>query len=438
MPRGGGVGFESFDKMRLGATEFEQQVLYRRALEGELARTIGTLSAVQSARVHLVMSEKSVFIARAEPASASIVLRLRSGRSLGQAEVAGIVHLAAASVPGLTAERIALVTTDGAMLKRPHVGGDGAGLDGDDDHAARQKAVELDLADRARAMLERVVGVGHVDVRVSADLDQARVERTEDHYDPSKTTLRSEESSTERTSGAADDSVAGVPGAESNLPTAASPRGADGGAPTPKAVASAAKPNEQPVRESHTRNYEVDHVSEKRTVGPGTLRRIAVAVVLDGVPGNVGGKNTVVARDRAELDKLALLVRSAVGANDARGDVVTVDSVPFEAREAAVEPAPVAAPAVKRWRAYLPAGIAAVVVLAIGLAYTIVAGRRRRRSPDSTKQVLLPAPVSVRPLGEPSDVRAAALERAARDPATAALVLRAWLGTANDVPVGKT
>src|SRR5262249_8875460 len=106
LPRGAGVGFESFDKMRLGATDFEQRVLYRRALEGELARTIGTIGAVESARVHLVLPEKSVFITRNEPASASIALRLRHGRALGPSEVAGIVHLVASAVPGLEAGRI--------------------------------------------------------------------------------------------------------------------------------------------------------------------------------------------------------------------------------------------------------------------------------------------------------------------------------------------
>ncbi|HEX7664938.1 MAG TPA: flagellar basal-body MS-ring/collar protein FliF, partial [Polyangiaceae bacterium] len=102
LPRGGGVGFESFDKMRLGATEFEQRVLYRRALEGELSRTIDTIGAVQSSRVHLVMPEKSVFVSRQEPASASIVVKLKPGKTLGPSEVAGVVHLAASAVPGLT------------------------------------------------------------------------------------------------------------------------------------------------------------------------------------------------------------------------------------------------------------------------------------------------------------------------------------------------
>jgi flagellar M-ring protein FliF len=440
MPRGGGVGFESFDKMKLGATEFEQRVLYRRALEGELSRTISTLAAVQSARVHLVLPEKSVFVTRAEPASASIVLRLRPGRALGPSEVSGIVHLTAASVAGLAADRVALLTTDGEMLRKPRDASDGTAQASEEDQGSRQRAIELELEERARLMLEKVVGPGHVDVRVTAELDPSRVERVEEHFDPSKTVLRSEESSVERTGGGLDESVAGVPGAESNLPNGTALAAAmipptiaakgDGGAP--KALASAGKsPADQPFRESHTRNYEVDHVSEKRFSEPGTLKRVAVAVVLDGISKTENGKTTMVPRDRADLQKLEALVRSAVGANDARGDVVTLDSVPFDSEKT---PDDVPTPAVlqgpmKAWRAYLPAAGAAVVLLAIAIVFGVA--RRRNRSAVEVIPVL-PAAVAAQQIGTSKpviDVRAAAIERAAADPATAALVLRAWLGT---------
>ncbi|MFO0650552.1 MAG: flagellar basal-body MS-ring/collar protein FliF [Polyangiales bacterium] len=201
LPRGGGVGFEAFDRMRLGATEFEQRVLFRRALEGELARTVSSLGAVQSARVHLVMPERSVFLSRNDPASASIVVRMRPGRRLGAAEVSGVVHLVASSVPSLDANRITLVTTDGEMLHRPR--GEGSEASGEEDRSAQHRAVESELEERTRAMLERVVGEGHVDVRASVELDLARVERTEDTYNRDSATLRSEEQSLEHVGGAA-------------------------------------------------------------------------------------------------------------------------------------------------------------------------------------------------------------------------------------------
>ena len=241
LPRGGGVGFESFDKMRLGATEFEQRVLYRRSLEGELSRTIDTIAAVQSSRVHLVLPERSVFVGRAEPASASIVLKMRPGRALGAGEIAGVVHLVSSSVASLTPERVAIVSTDGSVLHKPRREGDGAS---DDDSATSAHSLEAILEERARSMLEKVVGAGHVDVRVSADLDRSRVERVEDRYDPKNTVLRSEQSTTERTSG--DRSATGVPGSESNSPDSVAKAGADGGAPVaaPEPYHALRKPSE--------------------------------------------------------------------------------------------------------------------------------------------------------------------------------------------------
>jgi flagellar M-ring protein FliF len=445
MPRGGGVGFESFDKMRLGATEFEQHVLYRRALEGELARTISTLGAVQSARVHLVLPEKSVFVSRSDPASSSIVLKLRTGRTLGASEVSGIVHLVAASVPGLTPDHVALVTTDGEMLKKPRSGDGASGAAGDEEQGALQRTLESQLEDRARAMLEKVVGMGHVDVRVTAEIDSASVEHTEDHYDPAKTALRSEETSMERTGPALDESVAGVPGAESNLPTGAAlplagaalvaAKTGDAGAPKALAATAATKAVE-PLRESHTRNFEVDHVSDKRIVRPGTLKRMTAAVVLDGVTRTVDGARTVVPRDKQELERLGALVRSALGANDARGDIVTIDSVPFEDAVASSE-APVLPPSsttvsMKPWRAYLPAAAAgSALLLAAGVSSLFVRRRRRRATAARIAELSLPgiSQIQIEPTTSPEALRAAALERAAKDPATAALVVRFWLGT---------
>jgi flagellar M-ring protein FliF len=448
LPRGGGVGFESFDKMRLGATEFEQRVLYRRALEGELTRTIGTLGAVESSRVHLVLPEKSVFITRGEPATASIMLRLRSGRTLGSSEVGAVVHLVASAVPGLQADHIAVVTTDGVTLHRPRKSGsagDPEGAEGEEDARVAARSYETSLEDRVRAMLERVVGPGHADVRVTAEIDPARVERLEEHYDPTKSALRSEEQSIEHGAGDTSGWVAGVPGAESNLPmgaakgsnappkTAISPAASASAAlSAPPAVATAGTTG---VRESHTRNYELDHVSEKRTVGGGALKRVTVAVVLDGVKAD----KAIVARSREELDKLGMLVRSAAGANDARGDLVTVESLPFaSAIDSPVEVAvvaPVAADKVRLLRRWAPVGLGALLVLA---AAGVVLRRRQVRGQAVSVAQLSGAgaePLSaiesaIHPALDSGDLRAQALSRATQDPATAALVLRFWLGTA--------
>jgi flagellar M-ring protein FliF len=437
LPRGGGVGFESFDRMRLGATEFEQRVLYRRSMEGELARSIGSLSAVQSARVHLVMPERSVFVSRNDPASASVVVRLRPGSRLGGAEVAGIVHLVASSVPSLTADRVTLVTTSGEMLHRARSEGEDATAGLDDDRRAQHRAMETTLEDRVRAMLERVVGEGHADVRVSVDLDLARVEHSEDHYDRATTALRSEDQTIERVSQTGAISVAGVPGAESNL----------GGAAPPAAAPDAGGPV---LREHHTRNYEVDHVSERRVATQGSVKRVTVAVIIDGVVRNEGGRASVVPRERAELDRLVTLVRGAVGANTTRGDVVTVESIPFRetldanAASASSRPTPRATPARRRWTWKHTAGAVGVALVLVMVA--AVALRRRRSLAQKSSRVLSDIPPGALPGATPDglpegtpqpgvsseaereSLRSAAHARAAADPATAALVLRYWLG----------
>lgn len=435
LPRGGGIGFESFDKTHLGATEFEQKVMFRRALEGELARTIGSIGAVQSARVHLVLPEKSVFVSKSEPASASIVVRLRAGRTLGAPEVSGVVHVAASSVPGLAAERITLVTSEGVMLHRPSNKGAEPGA-GDPENPSQARTLEALLEERARHMLERVTGAGHVDVRVTAEVDTARVEHVEDHYDPTKSTLRSEERNLERDG--SDTTVAGVPGAESNLPAGA-------GAAKP---AGTADPTAGILRDSHTRNYEVDHVFEKRVATAGSVKRLTVAVLIDGTPKTEGGHTVMVPRTKEEIDRFAALVRSAVGADEKRGDLVTVDSVAFldlDAAAAEAMPQPTAGFDWKKYKKQLGIGAG---VFVLGTLFFVIRGMRRRKAqaalalPESTETpVLEPAildPDKVDADGVeieeattvPMDYRAEAMERAAKDPATAALVLRAWLGTA--------
>jgi flagellar M-ring protein FliF len=452
LPRGGGVGFESFDKMRLGATDFEQRVLFKRALEGELTRTIDSLGAVASSRVHIVLPEKSVFVSRGEPASASVVLRLRPGRTLGASEVASVVHLVASAVPGLDPDHVSIVTTEGAMLRRPRKmteGGDTNAGAGDEDARGAARAYESALEERVRTMLERVVGPGHADVHVTADIDPARVERVEERFDPSKSVLRSEEQSVERLSGDVDNSVTGVPGAESNLPSGVSkgsasafPPSASASPPAPALTAAAGSPSAiasaAPARESHTRNYEVDHVSEKRIIGPGAVRRINVAVVLDGVRTDVG----VVPRPRAELDKLTALVRSASGVTDARGDVVALESMPFaiEPTEPLMNPSPgePTASNLRTLRRWGPAAAGLVLLASILVGIVAVRARRGRAYDDAQSPAQLIAgetppvlPATIQPATlDSGDLRTRAHARAAQDPATAALVLRFWLGTA--------
>lgn len=436
IPKGGHVGFESFENLRLGATEFEQQVVYRRAMEGELARTIATVRSVQSARVHLVLPKASVFAQKKEAATASVVVKLRANR-IEDEEVSSIVNLVASAVQGLEPDRVSLVTTDGRMLHRPRPAGaegEGGTSAAEQDLLAQRRSIEAMLEERTRTMLERVLGSGHVDVRITAELDRAKVETTTDKFDHSRSSMRSEQQLVEQSANGApvDNTVAGVPGAEGTLPDgdAAAAAGAEGAGGT--------------LRRQSTRNYEIDRVQERRTSVTQNVKRLAVAVVIDGV---ADANGDVSARSQAELDKLGQLVRSAVGFDEDRGDVVTVESVPFYIEklpepEAEAPLLPLPAPMKEKYGKFLPLAKlgGSFLVATVALLWMRRGLRQRRERLDALRlkelesqerivQMQLEAAKVEEPLPveAPIDFRAEALRRASEDPATAALVLRYWL-----------
>src|SRR5580658_2742812 len=435
LPRGGGVGFELFDKTHLGTTEFEQRINNRRALEGELARTIGTIGAVQSARVHLVLPERSVFALRKEEASASVVLRLRAGRAFGKTEVAGVVHLVASAVPGLTEDRVSVVSAEGETLHRPRTDGSSGAGELDEEH---EREIAGGLEDRARELLERTVGAGHADVRVSVDLDPSSHEHIDEKFDPKTTSLRSEQKTIEKTT-TDGPSVAGVPGAKSNLAAAPAP------APAPAAAAPADPPDGElaanVLRQSWTRNWEVDHVTEKVVTPAGRLARLSVAVLIDGTYAGAGPSRTFLPRDPAELQRLGELVKGAVGFDATRGDSLRIDSSRFvgpEAVDVDLHAPPSFLTTQKKWIYFAGAGVALAILCAIVL---VLKGRPKKKVIVATRQVAgtsMPATLAAEPPKaslprttseeDRGRTRTEALEIAVRDPASAAVVLRGWLG----------
>ena len=422
LPRGGGVGFEIFDRSHLGATEFEQRIHLKRALEGELARTIGTIGAVQGARVHLVMPERSLFAASREQASASVILRMRPGRTFGKAEVASVVHLVASAVPGLAEDHVSIVGADGLTLHRPR--GD-APASGADQRSEREAEMASSLEEHARAIVERMVGAGHAEVRVGIELDPSVHERTEEHFDPTKSALRSEQKSEEHAGAGESTTVAGVPGAGTALDTGPVPdttTSPDGGV-LPSGI----------VRQSWTRNFEVDRVTEKTSTPAGRVARMSVAVLVDGSYKGAAGAREFVPRDRAELDKLSELVKGSIGFSAARGDTIQVDTAPFATGEG--PDVGDAVPGLPRTQ-IIGIGAGAFAILVIGGA--VFAFRRRKSA--ATGLALVPSSatttasydavedeVDVRVLGAREATRERALGIASRDPATAAVILREWL-----------
>ncbi len=425
LPRGGGIGFELFDKSRLGATEFEQRINLRRALEGELSRTIGTIGAVQAARVHLVLPEQSVFAISKQTASASVVLRLRPGRTFSKGEVASVVHLVSAAVPGLAEDRVSIVSADGMTLHRPRADASHGAADSEQQEE-REREVAASLEEKARALVERVVGPGKSDVRIAALLDTTSREKTEEHYEPTKTALRSEQK-TEEKSGTEGATVAGVPGAQSNR--------ADSPAPAPEAPAAGSA-----WRTSWTRNWEVDRVTQKTLLPPGTLAHLSIAMLVDGTYDN--GKYAP--RPKEEMDRLASLVKGAVGFDAARGDVLQIESAQFATVDSGANVPALDSKPKKPVTLWAAAGAAGVLALAIMVLLVRRSSKKKKIIELEAKALaagVTPAQLEADPLakalapGKPDNemTREKALEVALADPATAAIILKEWLNAPSTV-----
>jgi flagellar M-ring protein FliF len=333
LPASGRIGFEIFDRTAFGQTEFLEQVNYRRALEGEIARTIATISEVASARVHIAMAKDSLFGSRMQPAKASVVLKLRRNRPLAPATVSGISNLVASSVEGLRPESVVLIDSFGRPLARPSEGNDDEPLSGP--QMERQQRLERDLSTRVVSLLEPVVGQDRVRVNVAARLNSNTEEQTEEHFDPT-TVIRSRQTTLD---GTTNGTTQGLAGARGNLPGPAPPT--PPGTPstaTPPPAATSAQNSAQ--RSAEIVNYEVSK-TVKHTVHPrGDIARLSVAVILD--DDHVMGKDasgnltqTVKPRNPGELQKIQQIVAAAVGLDTTRGDLLTVENIAFD--EAPVE-----------------------------------------------------------------------------------------------------
>jgi flagellar M-ring protein FliF len=306
LPRGGGVGFEIFDqKMKFGATEFEQQLNYRRALQGELSRTIGSMDEVQQVRVHIALPKDSLFVEEQKKPTASVTLKLKSGRSLRSAQIDGIAHLVASSIEGLSPENVIVIDGRGNILSKPS--GDPKFMRATASQMEYQQNLEKDLANRVQTMLENVVGPGKAVVRVAADLDFRIAEKTEETYDSEAPVVRSLQRQTEK-AGTTNPVKAGGPG------------GAGGAAPG----------TQEREKVDEVINYEINKVVNKTVMPVGEIQKLSVAVLVDGVyQKDKDGKEVYQPRDKKEIDGLEDLVKKTIGFTASRGDQVAVSNMPF-------------------------------------------------------------------------------------------------------------
>ena len=329
LPRGSGVGFEIFDNSKLGMTAFAQNVNYQRALQGELARTINQLAEIESCRVHIVMTEKSLFIDEEDPASASVVLKLRSGKWLNQSQIDGILHLVSSSVARLSPENVTIVDSKGKLLagvKDPSAFGSLSS-----DQLDYQNRVEKALENRILTMLESALGENKAIVRLSASFDFKKQERTEEHYLPDNRVVRSEQQLSELS---VDPSTTpqGVPGIRSNLP-------GDSAATQQSQITGSNRAFEKNDR---TVNYEIGKVISHTKEPVGEMTRVSVAVLVDGTYKRIEKAQgeiewQYVARTAEEMQKFDSIVKRAVNFDQARGDQVDIVNIPFETTKLPVE-----------------------------------------------------------------------------------------------------
>jgi flagellar M-ring protein FliF len=313
LPQGGGVGFELFDKTSFTMTDFVQKLNYRRALQGELARTIRSLMEVEQCRVHLAVPEKSLFIQKEERPKASVLVKLRTGRRLTPGQIQGIVHLVSSSVEGLDPRDVSVVNNNGEMLTSA-VDENFAASSGQLDY---QRSYEKDLETRVISMLEPVVGKDKVRARVAASFDFTKTEKTEERFDPDSQVARSEQRNAEKSSNG---STAGIPGVTSNLPG------------RQQATPQSAGMRSQSDKKSETINYEISKTVSHVVSPSSQLKRLSLVVLVDGVYSAAQGsqEKKYAARSEEEVRQFEEMAKKAVGFAADRGDEVKVVNMPFE------------------------------------------------------------------------------------------------------------
>ena len=317
LPKGGGVGYEIFDKSdALGATSFVQNINHLRALEGELSRTIRALDRVQAARVHLVLPERPLFSRDKAEASASIVLKVRG--ELESQQVRAIRHLVASAVNGLKPERVSIVDEAGRLLA------DGARSDSPLGATAdeRQVAYERRLREQIEQIVTSIVGPGRARVQLTADFDFNRVTQTSEKFDPEGRVMRSSQTR-EESSAAGGENRDGQVTVGNELPG-----GSGGAAQRPEGAAAA--PRDQSRKSEEVVNYEISRSTKTEVTEGGRVNRVSVAVLVDGsYSKNDKGEQVYQPREKEEIDRISALVRTAIGFDQKRGDQVEIVNLRF-------------------------------------------------------------------------------------------------------------
>ena len=308
---GQGVGFEIFDEAKIGQSDFVQRLNYRRALEGELARTISEFPGVESSRVHLVIPNRSLFLEEQQTPSASVLLKLNGSKKMENKDVQAMVNLVSMAVEGLDKGKISIADTSGKVLYQPEEEGSLNGMSRT--QTEHKLLTQQNLERRIEELLMPVVGAGKVIAKVNADLDFSQKTIRRELYDPEKTVVRSEMRTETSTQGRAS---------------------VEGGVPDPNFRGdgpSGTLSDQNSTSENRTTNYEINKEEHNIVAGAGAIDRLSVAVIVDGsYETNADGEQVFIPRAEEELKQIRQLVANAVGFDSARGDAIEVSSIAFD------------------------------------------------------------------------------------------------------------
>jgi flagellar M-ring protein FliF len=408
LPLGGTIGYELFNETKIGETQFQQGLNLQRALEGELARTIKEFDEVEKVRVHLNVPKQRVFMEEDRPPSASVVLSLKRGQSLDKSQLQGIVNLVAAAVEGLTPENISVVDTSGGLLYSKDQEAEGALSAAQAEYKHR---LERTLANKIRAMVERVVGPEKVVAQVTTDLNYESMSTNEEIFDPDRTSIRSEQRLKEINQGPARD-ASGIPQTSFELGTGNQDQGkGDQG--------------ELYQRTEDTTNYEITRITRQINTPAGDIRRLSVAVMVD---------KAYIDTIADGIKSLEELVKNAVGFDETRGDTVVVRTVPFYLPEE--EPVTLIDKILALLERHLGLLVSTFLITLFFLIFGVPVMRMLTRRPESEAQETpeaLPegeeAPEALPDYG--ADVRPIdrdqALQLARQDPEKTINLLRSWI-----------
>ncbi|MCZ8219915.1 MAG: flagellar basal-body MS-ring/collar protein FliF [Acidovorax sp.] len=329
LPKGSVAGFELMESSKFGMTQFQERLNFQRGLEGELTRSIQALSSVQGARVHLALPNQNGFFREQQKPSASVLVSLHPGRILDRAQLAGIVHLVASSVPELSPSAVSVLDDTGKLLSQTPDTAAGAEVNAQQLLYVQQ--IEQQYTRRIMDILEPVVGRDNVKAQVTAEVDFTQTESTSEQFRPNQTpdssAVRSQQVLESR--GSSSKTATGVPGAVANQPPAPSTAPINGANPAPNAGGQQGTEEQTNKRESTT-NYEVDKTVRVTRGSTGAVKRLSAAVVVNYQSGEDKGKPITKALTPEQIEQMTALVRETIGFNKDRGDSVNLMNTPFQ------------------------------------------------------------------------------------------------------------